>query len=169
MIYVLIAIASLVSSGVIVRVCSPKLHRIDSLNPTLVKLILFAVFLVIAPLIGFLLFVVTGIIVLFVEGGYGYYSPTTAPEEVTAVRETGEARWRIEYTRVAATETASANATATAESAMATAETEFPVLAARRAWLEGLRAQSDGYLASHMRSATRWGLGHHTLRVEKFS
>ena len=139
MIYVLIAIASLVSSGVIVRVCSPKLHRIDSLNPTLVKLILFAVFLVIAPLIGFLLFVVTGIIVLFVEGGYGYYSPTTAPQEVTAVRETGEARWRIEHTRVAATETASANATATAETA-------FPVLATRRAWLEGLRAQSDGYL-----------------------
>ena len=62
------------------------------------------------------------------------------------MRETGEARWRIEYTRVAATETASANATATAESAMAAAETEFPVLAARRAWLEGLGAQSDGYL-----------------------
>lgn len=146
MIYALIAIASLVSSGIVVCFFGPKLSCLDSLNPALVKLILFAVFLVIAPLIGFLLFVVTGIIVLFVEGGYGYYSPTNSPEEVTAVRETREARWRIDDTRVAAMETASSHATATAESTRATAETAFPVLATRRAWLEGVREQSDGYL-----------------------
>ena len=142
----IIAVASLVSSGIVVCVFGPKLGFLDSLSPILVNVILFTAFIIGALIIAFVLFVVTVVIVLISEGGYGYYSPTTSPEEVTAVRETREARWRINRTRVAATEIASANRMATAESAMATAETAFPVLATRRAWLEGLRQQSDGYL-----------------------
>ena len=44
MIYVLIAIASLVSSGIIVCVFGPKLSSLDSLNPALVNVILFGAF-----------------------------------------------------------------------------------------------------------------------------
>lgn len=146
MIYVIIAVASLVSSGIIVCVFSPKLSFLDSLSPILSRLIHLTAFIIGALIIAFVLFLVTIVIVLYNEGGYGYYSPTTSPEELTAVRETREARWRISGTQEAATETALANRNATAESAMATAETAFPVLATRRAWLEGLRQQSDGYL-----------------------
>lgn len=95
-----------------------------------------------SSLIAFVLFVVTLIVVLTVEGGYGFQGPGIPPEDRTAITASIEAGFRIDDTRIAATEIA----TDRADRAKATAETAFPVLATRRAWLEGLRAQSDGYL-----------------------